>query len=422
MIRKVIVLNDTKTKLALGFATGRKRFLKVLRSGILNAADSHPNGNEEVGLNLFVAYDLSYQDTNPSYFTTIRPDIATYLSSSCFLGAREKAATRNELIGAGILSPEDVNLLFDKGYASQRNIIMYRAIKAGMDYLFFMDDDEYSMAVMRTGRQVVWAGQQVVDTHLQHIAEADVTVGHRCGYNSPIPYVDYDEHLSEDAFHSFISALENDIVSWEATQKVMSDGGVTYADPKIIHSGEVCEKQEVDHCKFIVGSNLCINLTDPARIFPFYNPPGARGEDTFLSTCLSQRKVLQVPCYTFHDGFGAYDHLLSGVLPTHLMHIRPDSPQIVERFYKACIGWVRYKPLLLFITDKTNYRQDIEEMTASLESSLPAVCRYFETDAFKEMLPELHRYDMAVEENFEQFEHAKLAWSRVMDYLMNRHS
>ena len=55
--------------------------------------------------------------------------------------------------------------------------------------------------------------------------------------------------------------------------------------------------------KFISGANLCFNLKNYKNFPPFYNPPGARGEDTFLSTCLSECSVRKVPCYTFHDGF-----------------------------------------------------------------------------------------------------------------------
>jgi hypothetical protein len=104
----------------------------------------------------------------------------------------------------------------------------------------------------------------------------------------------------------------------------MKNGGVTYADTKILTSDTAEEVPEINHSKFISGANLCINLTNPDRVSPFYNPPGARGEDTFLSTCLSQRKVLRVPCYAFHDGFSAYHHLMDGGVQKR--HHRGDVP------------------------------------------------------------------------------------------------
>ena len=114
-------------------------------------------------------------------------------------------------------------------------------------------------------------------------------------------------------------------------------------------------------CRFISGANLCINLKDPQRSFPFYNPPGARGEDTFLSTMLNERKVLKVPCYTFHDGFSLYNHMLEGVLPIHLSAITEKSAQVMTRFINACIGWIRYKPLLTYITQHAKYEDDRSE-------------------------------------------------------------
>lgn len=73
-------------------------------------------------------------------------------------------------------------------------------------------------------------------------------------------------------------------------------------------------------------------------LLPFYNPPGARGEDTFLSTMLRDRKVLKVPCYAFHDGFSYYQHLLDGALPIQLAHITANSPQVITRFVRGLRG------------------------------------------------------------------------------------
>ena len=114
----------------------------------------------------------------------------------------------------------------------------------------------------------------------------------------------------------------------------MKNGGVTFASKEILTSDDYLEVQQVNKAKFISGANLCINLTDANRVFPFYNPPGARGEDTFLSTCLSERKVLRVPVYTFHDGFSTYNDLLHGVLPIKLKFIRADTEKIVRAFIK----------------------------------------------------------------------------------------
>ncbi|MFH1880462.1 MAG: hypothetical protein ABIK64_06680, partial [Bacillota bacterium] len=168
------------------------------------------------------------------------------------------------------------------------------------------------------------------------------------------------------------------------------------------------------------GANLCINLTRPERVSPFFNPPGARGEDTFLSTCLSERRVLRVPCYTFHDGFSTYNHLLDGVLPITLKYIQADSEPIATRFYLACIGWIRYKPLLLYITQREHYAEKINGMRDRLSATLPSICAYFGRDDFMNIQKELERYHRNVKKHYQEFMGSQETWSRICKFLGNR--
>ena len=294
---------------------------------------------------------------------------------------------------------------------------MYFAVKEKMDYLIFLDDDEYPVAVTKTKDTAVWGGQHVLSTHLNNIKNADMTHGYHCGYVSPIPYIQFNEILNEDIFSKFIKSISNDIVNWEKIRKIMGDGGVTYANTDILVKKEVVEVKEINRAKFISGANLCINLTKPERLYPFFNPPGARGEDTFLSTCLSDRKVLKVPCYTFHDGFATYNHLLVGVLPIKLKFIKANSPEIVSRFYKACIGWIRYKPLLMYITDGENYEKNIKEIEKSLIETLPNICEYFGREDFMKVLVELRKYNKKVKKHYKEFNTAKEIWSKIMNLI-----
>ncbi|NLG92567.1 MAG: hypothetical protein GX485_03230, partial [Clostridiales bacterium] len=198
---------------------------------------------------------------------------------------------------------------------------------------------------------------------------------------------------------------------------LMKNGGVTYADPGIITADQAEEVQETNRTKFISGSNLCIRLAGQKQIYPFYNPPGARGEDTFLSTCLTGSKVLRVPCYTFHDGFSTYKHLMDGVLPIKLKPILPDSGKVIDRFYNCCVGWVRYKPLLLYITQREDYGRRITEMRSALDETLPKVSRYFGKDDFMKIRKELDRYDANVRKHYDQFQKTKEVWARVLENL-----
>ncbi|MGE5422286.1 MAG: hypothetical protein ACM3QW_03400 [Ignavibacteriales bacterium] len=407
-------------KVGIGFATGRRGFQQVLKTYVYSWNESGLVDNDLFSLNLFIAYDLTYHKTKATDYTNIHQDLVEQLDSIKFIdGANAKEETAY-LIQENVITLEESRMIFGKGYAAKRNAILYNAIKNKVDYLIFLDDDEYPLAVTNTKRTAIWGGQHVLPIHLKYIGEADITHGHHCGYISPIPYVEFNKVMKEEDFKSFIEAISNDIINWDNTMNVMSNGGVTYADTDILTHTHATEVLETNHAKFISGANLCINLTDPLRVFPFYNPPGSRGEDTFLSTCLSDRTVVSVPCYTFHDGFSTYNRLLEGVLPTRLKFNRADSGQITERFYKACIGWVRYKPLLLYITQLDHFEEKIKEMKERLEDCLPKVCTYFQQPDFVNVLTEFNKYSKNVEKHYKAFQETQIIWAKIMQHFASQ--
>lgn len=118
-----------------------------------------------------------------------------------------------------------------------------------------------------------------------------------------------------------------------------------------------------------------------------------------------------------NHGFSTYKHLLSGVLPTKLKYIKADNEQIIERFFRACIGWIRYKPLLLYITDPDSYDGRIQEMKAQLAATLPNIRQYFGRDDFMNIATELEKYDRNVKKHYEEFSETKLGWQRIIEYL-----
>lgn len=166
--------------------------------------------------------------------------------------------------------------------------------------------------------------------------------------------------------------------------------------------------------KFISGANLGMNLKNLSKLYPFYNPPGARGEDTFLSTCICENVVMRIPVYTFHDGFSACGGLLSGALPNSLKTMKSNSPVITKRFLKALIGWVRYKPLLLYITENDGYEARMEQMERQLKDVIPRLCDYYGNQDFSVILQEFAYYRGHVKEHFEEFMTAKKAWIKMM--------
>ena len=407
-------------RLGIGFATGRKSFKRVLAAYIntWNVTKQNLPDDLEVKLSLFVSYDLEYFKTQSTDFTNLSQEVVDTFERIVFMGARNALASMEGLKRSEALTESELKSVFGTGYAGKRNAVVYAAIENRMDYLLFLDDDEYPMAVTNNHGVCLWSGQRVFLEHLQEIGNADITNGYHCGYVSPIPQMRFNETLSEEVFRQFIEAISNDIITWKRIRTLMDSGGVTYASTDVLRRGKTAEVEEIGKCKFISGSNLCLNLTQPGRTLPFFNPPGARGEDTFLSTLLSDRVVRKIPCYTFHDGFSIYHHLLGGVLPLCLTAITADSPAVANRFFYACVGWVRYKPLLVYLTQPDKFEHKMKTIRASLEKTLPAMTDYFNDKRFNSILGEFDKYHKQAPRHSRQFQLTQKAWAKIVAILV----
>ena len=409
-------MDERIINLGIGFVTGRKNFRKVLKTYVYRWKQTSSSIRNRVKLHLFVNYDLEYNNTQIDDYVNIRPEILDNVDSVFFIS---KSLVQNEIAileGEKAAGREEAAQLFGKGYAGSRNAIIYYALKKKMDHLIFLDDDEYPVAVTKTRRLPIWSGQDIFSIHLENLEKADITNGLHCGYISPIPQITFNDTLTEYDFRLFIEAVSNDILEWEKIMLLMNSGGVTYADPQIFIDNAAEEVKELNHSKFISGSNLGINLTDIKKVLPFYNPPMARGEDTFLSTCLGGHKVLRVPCYTFHDGFGIYSDLLDGVLPLQLKHISATSEKIISRFQKACIGWIRYKPLYLYITRPESFKEEIKIIKGKIAVAVPKLCGFFNSSGFYRAISDFDKYSQLAESHYRLFRENQRVWESIREY------
>jgi len=214
---------------------------------------------------------------------------------------------------------------------------------------------------------------------------------------------------------SFQKVLKTNVYNWE--ESGLTEKESIHLNLFVAYDLKYSNTKSTDYTN--VSENV-LNLIDDAyssRVSPFYNPPAARGEYTFLSTCLGERKVLRVPCYTFHDGFSTYRNLMNGVLPIKLKYIQADSEPIISRFYHACIGWIRYKPLLLYITQREHYEEKIEEIREQITASLPSICAYFGRDDFMNVTKELERYNRNVKKHYQQFLEMQQIWTKISKFL-----
>lgn len=394
--------------------TGRKNFLSVVRSYLYDWKKAEGIDVKKYALHLFVAYDLKFTNTELSDYRIRDEEILDILDSVHYLGPSAISGEAASLVRKKIVSTKEARTIFGEGYAKKRNAVLYFALMNKMEALIFFDDDEYPVANVRMGNRLVWEGQSVLAAHIQSIFKTDITSGYHCGYISPIPKMRFNEKMNEEDFRILIKAASNDIVNWDFVKEKMEDGGVTYADHEVIAHGAVEAVPDFNGMKFISGANLGVNLKNAGKLFPFYNPPGARGEDTFLSTCICENEVLRIPAYTFHDGYSAYGGLLAGVLPNELKAMDSESPIIARRFLKALIGWFRYKPLLVYITQNHQYESIMTEIQSQLEDVIPKLCDFYGNQDFSVILTEFCFYRSHVREHAEEFAMAKEAWVKMM--------
>lgn len=413
-------IKNKKVNIGIGFITGRKNFLPVVRTYLYNWSHSDNVDTKKYALHLFVAYDLKFTNTEFSDYQITDEEVLGMVDSVHYLGRSAIANEARSLVEQKIISPREARLVFGDGYAGKRNAVMYFSLTNKMDTLIFFDDDEYPVANVLMNGRLAWEGQSVLAAHIETIFKADVTCGYHCGYISPIPNLVFNKKLTEEDFRTLIQTVSNDIISWDSVKEKMKAGGVTYADHNVITKGTVETVVSVNGMKPVSGANLGINLKNLANLFPFYNPPGARGEDTFLSTCICENKVLRIPVYAFHDGFSAYGGLLSGALPNALKTMKPDSAVITKRFLKALIGWIRYKPLLVYLTQRDQFEYLMDKIEKQLKAVIPKLCDFYNSQDFAVILEEFCSYRAHVEEHSREFEITKDAWVKIMNELEQR--
>ena len=402
-------------KFGIGFVTGRPNVCKVINNTYERLINQFKESEKKVELTIFILFDLGYQFTTRIDFYGIVPNVYKDIKIK-YITPEDIEEEKKKLIGKEILSKQDADLFFGHGHAKGRNTVMYYAKKYKIDYLLFWDDDEYPVACIKNKEtnELTWKEQDNIAMHLNYIENSDVTIGYHCGYISPIPYVELNEDIDEDLFKQYIEAISNDIISWESIkEKFVKDNGITYANENIADGEGVYEKQLEGKGKWVAGSTLCLNLNHIDKIPAFYNPEGARGEDTFFSVNLAESKVIKVPVYHFHDGFLKYSNITRGKYPKTLKKIKAREDEVKQRFLKASRGWMKYKPLLLYITNNENYKDKISDVYSKLKQSIPELNKLLEENDFNILLKDLEEYDKNVKKHYQEFLKTNEIWNKL---------
>lgn len=403
----------------IGFVTGRANVCKVINSYYKDILRQVEKYDGKVNVTFFILYDLSYQYTKRTDFYNIIPDLYRQENLNVkYITPEEIDAEKDVLVEKYGLTKDEAELFIGHGHAKGRNTVLYYALKNKMDYLLFWDDDEYPLACIKDEEgKIEWKKQTNVLSHIRYMEKenANVTIGYHCGYISPIPYIQYTDEVSEEDLKEFIEAISNEIVTWESIkEKFEKDDGVTFADRKLANDEGAYEiTGENGSKKWVAGSTLCLNLQDIDKIPAFYNPPGARGEDTFFSVSLNDAKVMKIPVYHFHDGFLKYTSIMKSHYPTKLKRIGNDENSIEQRFLKASTGWIKYKPLLMYIMDKESYAGKIEKIKTKLTRSAEKINMLFENSTFTHLPEILEEYDENVEEHYNDFLDTNEVWNKL---------
>ena len=409
-------------KFGLGFVTGRPNVCKIINNTYEQLINQFKDSETKVELTIFILFDLGYQYTTRVDFYGIIPNVYKDITVK-YITPEDVEEEKKKLIGKEEFSKADVELFLGHGHAKGRNTLMYFALKRKIDYLLFWDDDEYPVACIKEedSDEITWKEQDNISMHLKYIEDSDVTIGYHCGYISPIPYVELNEEVDESKFRNYIEALGNDIISWDSIrEKFVKYNGVTYANYNIANGEGAYEIKGDGIGKWVAGSTLCLNLNHIDKIPAFYNPEGARGEDTFFSTKLTYSIGMKVTGYHFHDGFLKYTNITRRKYPKILRKIKSTEEQIHERFLKASRGWVRYKPLFEYITSNNTFENVMKETREKLEVGITEVNKLFETDSFNILLGDLAEYTKNVKKHYNEYIRTNEIWNELKKTCANR--
>lgn len=210
---------------------------------------------------------MNYTKTKVSDYQGLDDKVFNTIDSAHYLGNKTIADEVQYLINKGIIIAAEADLIFGEGYAMKRNIVLYFALKNRMDYLLFLDEYEYPIALLNVEGSIAWKGQAVIATHLKYLAHANMTHGHHCDYVSPIPCIRYTVTFEESDFKMLIEAIRNELINWDSVKQKMEDGGITWVDLDLMIHKKKVNIKEIQGMKFISGANLGFNLSDTTKIY-----------------------------------------------------------------------------------------------------------------------------------------------------------
>ena len=79
----------------------------------------------------------------------------------------------------------------------------------------------------------------------------------------------------------------------------------------------------------------------------------------------------------------------------------------------ASRGWIKYKPLFEYISNKENYEQKMQETYRKLEDGIPEINKLFINDEFDILLQDLKEYDKNVKKHYNEYIKTNQIWDKL---------
>jgi hypothetical protein len=419
-------------KIALTIPSGRPRVKDVVMAFIHNAALW---GYDPAMFSVYLAIDTKMQEkrieeaesagnNGKNEFTCVedfklpfkdgfRPSRIVYISDE------DREYIAEEIVESTGADSKIIKCLFaGRGYSKQRNSALWHALRDGNDFAVCIDDDEAPFIPIKGNNgKLTWENLDFFGPHIKELdSGADITRGPYMGYESPIP-ADFEDNVPDEILTKLGYALEwgSDIITRRSffghmnKVKYLNEGElVVPRKPFLVEYGK--------YGKHVYTGNIGINLHSAreGKIPIFYSPSNARGEDTIFGMQLRDAVVKEVGAFVFHDPFGAYPKLLEGEFPERLIDI-PSTPESTRRFASALMGWLKYAPILIILTSKSENERSarISKMINNIEEPANRMAELFGCPELRECKTILNEYHARVDEHYHELLNVQKEWRNI---------
>ncbi len=403
-------------KISLTIPTGRPRVKHVTRAFVENAIQ---HGHDPGNISVYLSIDTTYKRTRVSDFY-LHPDLESILAKVEYISPKDRKNLGDNLVSEFGLDPFLAKSLFSgRGYSRQRNSALLSALRDGNDVAICFDDDEAPyIPVEQPNGKVEWYNLDFFGPHLMMLQSgADITRGPCFGYVSPIPS-GIEKNVPERIRRRLgeVLTLGNEVIDEDSFLHLIEKVGYLPVS-ELNNPTRPFTAEQTPFGKTIYSGNMAINLNSVrnGRIPLFYTPPNARGEDTIFSLQLSDANVVEVPSYIFHDPFVLYPQVLKGNFPSKLRTI-PVTRKSIERFADAVIGWLKYAPILIYMssTDEKEKESRIKEMIDKIEAPTNKLADLLRCPRLRECKDVLEEYQDNVISHYDTLIRAQRAWQRII--------